>query len=378
MESSDFSHVYSWATYIRICIACKPEESMCGSRSCTMTPAAAPPRQAADSLAAQAAQAFDQQRFDDAIALFTEAIACCSPPVPGSAGVDLPPLVARLLCNRAAAYTEAGRAQQAGADASAAIDLAPSWHKPYIRLAMALVAQPGRRAEAVDVLHRGILACAGELRQQELKEALDAVQQASRHGKRIKVVHTATDAGRELRQQDGQQHVTHVVVEPTVPPPAASTCGEQQQGESSAPAAVRSSLPVTIICGFLGAGKTTLVRHILGCISQPPLSDTLASSGGSHFPRVGLIVNDLAGINVDAELLGGAVAVEEHWEAAAAAVAGAERGAEGVGPLEQQGSQSLRAAANLLHSLPKPIERPMVELSNGCIWWVGCDWGWGL
>jgi cobalamin biosynthesis protein CobW len=51
-----------------------------------------------------------------------------------------------------------------------------------------------------------------------------------------------------------------------------------------------SKIPVTVVTGFLGAGKTTLVRHLL------------AHAGGK---RIALIINEFGDIGVDKEVLAG-------------------------------------------------------------------------
>jgi len=56
----------------------------------------------------------------------------------------------------------------------------------------------------------------------------------------------------------------------------------------------RDPVPVTLLTGFLGAGKTTMLNRVLN---------------GDHQLRVGVLVNDFGAINIDADLVEG---VEEN------------------------------------------------------------------
>ena len=49
-----------------------------------------------------------------------------------------------------------------------------------------------------------------------------------------------------------------------------------------------AKIPATVITGFLGAGKTSLIRHLL------------ATAGGR---RLALIINELGDVGVDGEIL---------------------------------------------------------------------------
>ena len=68
--------------------------------------------------------------------------------------------------------------------------------------------------------------------------------------------------------------------------------------------------PVTIVTGFLGAGKTTLIRHLM------------ANAGGR---RLALIINEFGDVGVDGDLVKGcadAACPEEassNWPTAASA-----------------------------------------------------------
>ena len=99
---------------------------------------------------------------------------------------------------------------------------------------------------------------------------------------------------------------------------------------------LREPVPVTIISGFLGAGKTSLLNHILNA---------------DHGLRVAVLVNDFGEINIDAELVSG-VSGESTINLANGCICCSIR------------DDLLEAAVQLIQGDPEPPEYIVVETSG--------------
>ncbi|GLI64365.1 hypothetical protein VaNZ11_007609 [Volvox africanus] len=354
--------------------------------------------------------------------------------------------------NVAAALLELGNHQSSAEEARIAIELDPSWHRPYLRLCIALTAMHGTSTEAAAAaLCRGLETCQDPMQLRELQNALSTLQSPSKtqrdhvgqerqaesvYGKRgpdpritiskyqrpnasdpdgathpakcsmqtpavtpavairqQAITHNeGMDTNRAvtpgqpaagaavpstspaftseaaagfgtpmwqqqqqqpLQKQQQQQQQEEVHVDQLYP----NRTPEQQQQQDE-PQQHKSPLPVTALCGFLGSGKTTLVRHLLSSLESNAIS------------RVGLLVNDLAPLNIDARLLRSppvSLVTTTAPAAAPAPAAPALAPALAPAPAPAPGGDDGAEVGATACFPPGPAVGELLELSNGCV-----------
>lgn len=215
----------------------------------------------AASLVSRAAEAFGRKDYAKAENLYGQAITAHGFDLTTGDSSKCNKLeAATSFSNRAAARIRLRKYKDAIEDARTCVKLRPEWAKGYYRLAVALVelGEISKSYKAISVGH-----------------VLEPQVQLYRDMK-ASVRELLVETGIDLEPLEAE-------VEKLLPKQAAMLTKD-----SPLQPAPEKRMPVVVLSGFLGAGKTTLMQHVLS--NRKGL-------------RVALIVNDMSEVNVDAALL---------------------------------------------------------------------------
>ena len=112
--------------------------------------------------------------------------------------------------------------------------------------------------------------------------------------------------------------------------------------------------PVTLLSGFLGTGKTTLLKHVLE---------------NKEGMRIGVVINDVAAVNIDSKLVKG-----ERGEGGADATVELQNGC-ACCSISEELFESIGKLLALAEERGAGFERIIIELSGQCFvfrFGVGC------